>query len=546
MTTETVAQSASMFRPDLFDSSALLLSGSVCPRCGVRAYPKRDFCWACRTAMSPLQTTASGVVRARSRVRVSPRGFPDDYGVAVVDTDDGFVVLGRLGSTELPAIGQRVRLTAGEIRRDGATSVVGPIFIPDDTPSRADGHAVINAAGPVPGSALVAATTSRRLRTGSESRPAPAYIAGIGMTAFGRHEAGAAQLGAKAVLTAIKDSGIAPDRISALIVGSAFGASAVGQQMLSRLPLSGVAVVNVENACASGTTALLEAVLRIRAGAADAVVAVGVDTPLANGGGLIQLAADDPVAGLGITLPALYALVGDDYLAHSGAHLDALAEVVVRSREAAAGNPLAARRDALTRDQVLESRPIADPLTLFQCAGNADGAAAVVVTATPSDSGRQPAVEIAALELSAGLTKDRFTAPSAAERVSALAYAAAGLGPDDVDVVECHDAFSPAALTALESLGLTPKHSAAQRLLGGDFRGGTSGPALNPSGGLLSRGHPPGATGLAQVYELTCQLRGTAGARQVLGARVGLLHSQGGTVLDLETNACMVGLLTRC
>lgn len=531
----TVQEAGSMFRPDLFDAAELLLSGSSCPACGTRTYPSRSFCWACRAVMAPCPTTGQGVIRARSRVRIAPPGFPDDYCVAVVDTDDGFVVIGRVEGVEPPAIGRRVRLSAGEIRRDGATPVIGPVFSTTDASELAgeNGRPAMPTVGigPQPGIQPV---------TGQ----VPAYIAGVGMTAFGRHDWGAEELAASAVLAAIADSGIPPERIGALIVGSAFGGPALGQRLLSRLPLTGVPVVNVENACASGTTALLEAVLRIRAGVADAVVAVGVDTPLANGGGLIELSPDDPVAGLGITLPALYALVGDDYLARSGAGIDALAEVVVRSREAASGNPLAARRSPLTRAEVLASRPIADPLTLFQCAANADGAAAVVVSSTAPAAGHRSPVKLAALELSAGLTKDRFTAPSAAERVSALAYAAAGLRPEDVDVVECHDAFSPAALTALESLGLTPKHTAAQRLLAGDFRGGRSGPALNPSGGLLSRGHPPGATGLAQVIELTAQLRGTAGPRQVRDARVGLLHSQGGTVLDLETNACMVGLLT--
>lgn len=546
----TQAQQGEMlFRPDLFDAEALQLSGSHCAACEVRTYPLRAFCWRCRSVMVPMLTSANGTIRAGSRVRISPPGFPDDYAVAVIDTDDGFVVIGRVEGQELPVIGRRVRLSAAEIRRDEAGPVIGPVFTTEgadeatDPAVRGSGHSSKDSAAPTGDTFSWSAFTGKQDARRRDIQP-PTYIAGVGMTAFGRHEIGAAELAAQAVLAAIADSGIAPDRISALIVGSAFGSPALGQQMLSQLPLSGVAVVNVENACASGTTAMLEAVLRIRAGAADAVVAVGVDTPLAAGGGLIDLSAEDPVAGLGITLPALYALVGDDYLARSGAGLDALAEVVVRSREAAAGNPLAARRNALTREQVLQSRPIADPLTLFQCAANADGAAAVVVTAAPPDSAGRPVVQIAALELSAGLTKDRFTAPSAAERVSTVAYAAAGLSPEDVDVVECHDAFSPAALTALESLGLAAKHTAAQRLLAGDFRGGTTGAALNPGGGLLSRGHPPGATGLAQVFELTGQLRGTAGPRQVPGARVGLLHSQGGTVLDLETNACVVGLLT--
>lgn len=535
---DRVEPSTTLFRPDLFDPDRLLLSAGTCTECGQRAYPVRPYCWRCRAAMRAEPSTGIGTLRAATRVRVSPAGFPDAYPVGLVDTDDGVRVIGRLvedGATLAP--GDRLRLSVGKIRSAAGGSVVGPVFISDpDTPV----GPVVQANPPAAQHPTYAVGPHRSRRP----RP-PVYLAGVGQTAFGRHQCSAEELAAQAVLEAIGDSGVDPARISTLIVGTAFGARALGQRVAALLPLSGAAVLNVENACASGTSALVEAVIRIRAGADDAVVAVGVDTPVASGGGLIELSADDPVAGLGVTLPALYALVGAEYLARSGAGVEALAEVVVRSRAAAQHNPLAARRKPTTRAEVLDSRPIADPLTLFQCAANADGAAAVVVTGTQLRPADRPAVEIVALELSAGLTKDRFSSPSAAGRVGALAYAAAGLTPADVDVVECHDAFAPAVFTALESLGLADPGTAAGRLLAGDFQGGADGPALNPSGGLLSRGHPPGATGLAQIAELTHQLRGEAGDRQIDGARVGLVHSQGGTVLDLETNACVVGLLVR-
>lgn len=532
---DRVEPSTTHFRPDLFDPDRLLLSAGTCTECGQRAYPVRPYCWRCRAAMRAEPSTGIGTLRAVTRVRVSPVGFPDDYPVGLVDTDDGVRVIGRVvedGATLAP--GDRLRLSVGEIRSTTEGVVLGPVFIsdPDVSAVRANPSAAqqpTQAAGP---------------HRSQRPRP-PVYVAGVGQTAFGRHQHSAEELAAQAVLDAIGDSGLDPARISTLIVGTAFGARALGQRVAALLPLSGAAVLNVENACASGTSALVEAAIRIRAGADDAVVAVGVDTPVASGGGLIELSADDPVAGLGVTLPALYALVGADYLTRSGAGAEALAEVVVRSRAAAQHNPLAARRKLTTRTEVLDSRLIADPLTLFQCAANADGAAAVVVTGAQLRPADRPTVEIAALELSAGLTKDRFSSPSAAERVGALAYAAAGLTPADVDVVECHDAFAPAVFMALESLGLAEPGTAADRLLAGDFQGGAGGAALNPSGGLLSRGHPPGATGLAQIAELTHQLRGEAGARQIDGARVGLVHSQGGTVLDLETNACVVGLLIR-
>ncbi|MEA2383488.1 MAG: hypothetical protein QOH72_3459 [Solirubrobacteraceae bacterium] len=525
----TVTSSPLVFGAGWFDPGEPRLYGSRCPRCDAIAFPARAFCWSCQARATRVPVESRGRILARSRVRVSPTGFPDVYWVALVETADGFRVVARLDEgSAAPAIGDAVALTRGEIRTADAGPVIGPVFTADPGP----------APEPVSRRAEPARTPAAPL-----PRSRPVYVAGVGMTAFGRHGEAPERLAADAVLAALEDAGVAPGEVGALILGSAFLPAAEGQRALRHLPFGDIPVVNVENACASGTTALLEAVMRVRAGVSAPIVAVGVDAPLAAGGGLIALADDDPVAGAGVTLPALYALMGDHYLHGAGAAPEAFAEVVVRSRAAAASNERAYMRRPATREEVLGSRPIADPITLYECSANADGAAAAVVVGDDWRGPRERLVEVLALELGAGLTKDRFAPPTPAARVGERAYAAAGVAPEEVDVVELHDAFAPAALISLESLGLAAAGTAAQRLLDGGFAGGDTGPALNPGGGLLSRGHPPGATGLAQVHELVGQLRGEAGGRQVAAVRTGLVHTQGGTVLDLETNACVVGLL---
>lgn len=515
---------------DWFDPAGALL-GSRCRSCGTHSFPPRDFCGACGSGTSRIRLPATGRVVARSRIHVSPGGYPGPYDVGVVQLLPDLHVFARFADAA-PEHGTPVGVRSGLLREDDGQPVFGPVFAPVGE---------LPAALTEPGRSPVAAEP--------EVRPAPVRlgitIAGVATTPFGRHDVSAEQLAARAALAAVADAGLPVSLIDAVIVGSAFSTSALGQRMLRYVPWGGRRLVNVENACASGSTALAEAVALVRSGLADAVVAVGADTPVRSGGGLIQLGRDDPVAGIGVTLPALYALVGDHYRARYGLTTDAFAEVVVRSRAAAAGNSDAFQRRPVTRDEVRSARRIAEPLTLFQCAPNADGAAAVVVVA---DHLRprlaHPPVEIAALGLHAGFAKDRFTGESIVRRLSRAVYAAADVAPADIGVVELHDAFAPGALTNLEHLGLAEPGAAARILLDGGFRGGQE-PALNPSGGLLSRGHPPGATGLAQVAELVRQLRGTAGVRQLSDPGVALLHTMGGTVLELETNACAIGVLRR-
>ena len=513
-----------------YDAETSSLRGAICVQCSTPSFPPRAFCWHCGSQTRPYRLPRSGRVVARSCVRVAPPGFPDSYGIGVIALAPGLRIMGRFHDVA-PEHGELVTVRTGYLREDAAGPVVGPVFEADPSATSApqDDRPIDEPAGYAPA-----------LGGG----PLGVTVAGVATTVFGRPDLPPEELAGQAALAAVADAGLSVHDVDAVVVGSAFSTAALGQRMLRYVPWGGRRMVNVENACASGTSALAEAVTLVRAGMADVVVAVGADVPVRSGGGLIALDQDDPVAGIGVTLPALYALVGDRYRTAYGTGIEAFAEVVVRSRAAAASNESAFRRAPVTQDDVLASRAIADPLTLFQCAPNADGAAAVVVVADHLVHRLpHPPVVIDALALHAGLTKDRFTGSNVVQRVARSVYGQAGIDPRDVDVVELHDAFAPAAITNLEYLGLAEAGSAGTRLLAGGFAGGSTGPALNPSGGLLSRGHPPGATGLAQVTELVHQLRGAAGDRQVADARVALVHTMGGTVLELETNACTIGVL---
>ena len=515
---------------DWFDAELGALLGTVCGACRTPSFPPRTYCWRCGAGMHPQVLPRTGTVVARTTVRVAPPGFPAQYQVGVVELARDLRVLARFAD-EAPGHGATVSVRTGLVREDESGEVMGPVFVAENSTVVTQEAMAASPAGSSAGTPV--------------EEPLGVAVAGVATTAFGRPDLPAERLAAEAALAAVADAGLRADEVDAVVVGSAFATAALGQRMLRYVPWGGRRMVNVENACASGTSALAEAVALVRAGLAGVVVAVGADIPVRSGGGLIPLDQEDPVAGIGVTLPSLYALVGDRYQSAYQVGQEAFAEVVVRSRENGSRNPDAFRRDAVTREDVLASRLIADPLTLFQCAPNADGASAVVVVA---DHVRKrcahPPVEIAGLALRAGYAKDRFTGESVVRRVAQAAYAQAGVHPEQVGVVELHDAFAPAALTNLEYLGLAEPGTAGHRLLAGDFRGGGTAPALNPSGGLLSRGHPPGATGLAQVSELVRQLRGEAGDRQV-DAEVAVVHTMGGTVLELETNACVVGVLRR-
>lgn len=379
-------------------------------------------------------------------------------------------------------------------------------------------------------------------------------IAGVGMHPFGRFpDSSLKDLARVAGVEAMIDAGIGPRDVDAVyssnsLAGLLTGQEQIrGQSVLRDLGVHGVPVVNVENACAGGSTALREAVVAVRAGVADVVLALGfekmfVDDRTATLDALRSAADLDVVGGLGLQFTAIYAMRLRKRLDEGSLELRHLADAAVKSHAHGARNPYAQYRTEVTREEVLASTRIADPLTLLMCSSICDGAAAAVVARSGALPRRGPGVRVLASVLNSGSPPDG-SGETAAERCAAAAYEQAGVGPQDVDVLEVHDAMAPGELLYYEQLGLCQTGEAGALLDAGVTTFGGA-HVVNPSGGLSSRGHPIGATGLAQVAELVWQLRGTAGSRQVEDARLALAQNSGGWV-DGEPAACNVHILGR-
>ena len=360
------------------------------------------------------------------------------------------------------------------------------------------------------------------------------YIAGAAMTAFGRHADRSMQdLAMSAVSDALKDAGIATGDIQAIYAANVYGGMVLGQVLMRDLGITGPALYNVENACASGATAVHLARQALQLGLYETVVVFGVEALTQLGGGTIPLQRNDYktelYAGHGMTLPTVYAMRGSRYLHERNETPALLAQIAVKNRAHGARNPLAQQRSEVTLEEVLQSRPVAEPLTLLQCCPSAvDGAAALVLTTRRPENHGRP-VRILASAIQSGhqeLGCDDILDAEITARTARLAYEQSGVDPKDVGVVELHDAFTIAELLYYEALQLArPGEGAALLRSGATALGGRV--PVNPSGGLLAKGHPLGATGLAQCYELTHQLRGTAEARQVEGARLALQHNLG-------------------
>jgi acetyl-CoA acetyltransferase len=367
-------------------------------------------------------------------------------------------------------------------------------------------------------------------------------IWGVGSSSFGRRpDKQAAELAWEAVAEALDDARVT--EVDAAYVGTVFGAPGVAQRALSGVGITGIPIVTVENACASGTTAFHEARAAILAGRYERVLALGVEHLTSLFQGPIAPEPSDYEQASGMLLPALYGLSASRYMADHGATPGDLARVSVKNSEHGALNPRAGRRRAVTEEEVLGSRMIAEPLTLFQCAGLSDAAAAAVLG---PERGQARDVPIRASVLRSGRAWDQSSEHvwgyDVVRDTSRDAYEQAGIGPGDVDVLEVHDAFTIGELVTVEALGLAEPGGAPARLAAGELGLGGAQP-VNPSGGLLSRGHPLGATGLAQIAELTWQLRGEAERRQVPGARTALVETMGGGVGGIDGNGCVVAIL---
>ncbi|SOZ38869.1 thiolase family protein [Cupriavidus neocaledonicus] len=375
------------------------------------------------------------------------------------------------------------------------------------------------------------------------------YIHGGAMTPFGRHPGVLApELAQRAILKALADADVPASRIQAVYCANVLGGMILGQLIVRDLGLKGIPVYNVENACASGATGVHLARHALLAGQYDTVLVFGIEQLTALGGGTIPLQRNDHKTELyarsGMVLPAVYAMRGTRFLYERDARPADLAEVAVKNRHHGSLNPYAQQRNTTTVEEVLASRMIADPLTLLQCCpSQVDGAAALVLgTQRPAQA--RPVKVLSSVVVS-GMREaadDDMLDAEITARAARQAYVQAGLGPQDVDVVELHDAFTIAELLYYEALGLAPRGDAVALLKSGATRLGGRVP-VNPSGGLLAKGHPLGATGVAQMVEILWQLQGRAGARQVAHARIGLTQCTGGGIAGVDHAASSVHLL---
>jgi acetyl-CoA acetyltransferase len=376
------------------------------------------------------------------------------------------------------------------------------------------------------------------------------YILGVGTTACGRFPDKPAHiLGREAAWAAIKDAGIHPRKIEIAFCGHVYQGMGVGQRALKEIGLVGQPVVNVEGACGSGTLSFWEAWRSIAYGQYDIALALGVENlSRILTGGPLPLEEDDLEVNLGMSMPALYAMRAKRYMGEYGVTVEQLAKVVVKSRKHATLNPIAQYRKEMTIEEVLNSPMIADPLTRNQCCPVGDASAAAVLCS--GELVNELATKKPIKVLGCAAQSGKYTSPEKLTcdpsehivRTSGMAYEMAGLGPEDMDVAEIHDAFSIAEMIVYESLGFCEKGSGIRLIeeertsLGGDI-------VVNPSGGLLSRGHPVGATGLLQTAEIVWQLRGEAEARQVQDAKVGIIETMGGAQPAMDGITCVVSIL---
>jgi acetyl-CoA acetyltransferase len=367
-----------------------------------------------------------------------------------------------------------------------------------------------------------------------------AAITGIGVTSFGRRQDDSLKaIAGEAVERALADAGVERDQVDMAFVANSMASiitgqvCIVGQTILGALGFSGIPVYNIDNACASSSSALNLAVQAIRAGAARTVLVVGAEKLFSpdreksyialNGAADVDFVAESGIdaARESVFVAAVYPERLDAYKRDHPLTAETLAQIAVKNRRHAGLNPLAQFTKPISVEDVLGSRTIVDPVTALMCAPIGDGAAAVVVRAVDQPGERDVTVRASAIGMGSGGNG------STIRRVAERAYAEAGVAPGDVDVAEVHDSIAFNELLAYEELGFcAPGGGSALVAEGATALGGRL--PVNPSGGLESRGHPVAATGLAQIAELTAQLRGEAGQRQVDGARLALAENAGG------------------
>lgn len=359
------------------------------------------------------------------------------------------------------------------------------------------------------------------------------YVMGVDMIKFGRFpDRTVPQIGAEAALLALDDAGLTIHDMQAFYCGNLGQANAmVGQRILQEIGQTGIAVVNCANACATGATAFREAWMSIKAGVYDCVLAVGVEQ---MGKGLLGGAgggAGIPKEGLlgSGTMPSVFAEAGMEHARNHGTTFEQFAKVSVKNHHHSTLNAKAMYQIETPLETVMNAEMISYPNTKLMCSVNVDGSAAAVLVSEKKakELGKQRAVRVKASVLASDPFTDRdLVMPdvNAVTRIAAQqAYEMAGVAATDIDLVELHDCFATAEILHYENLSLCADGEAGRMIDEGEVALGGRVP-VNVSGGLLSKGHPLGATGIANIYEVCTHLRGEAGKRQVEGARLGLTH----------------------
>ncbi len=361
-----------------------------------------------------------------------------------------------------------------------------------------------------------------------------AYVVGVDMIKFGRFpDKTVPQIGAEAALLALDDCGLAIQDMQALYCGNLGQASGmVGQRILQEIGQTGIPVVNVSNACATGATAFREAWTAVKAELHDLVLAVGVEQMgkgLLGGAGGGKGISKEGLLGSG-TMPSVFAEAGMEHSRAHGTTFEQFAKVSVKNHHHSTMNPKAMYQIETPLETVMNAEMISYPNTKLMCSVNVDGSAAAVIASERKarELGlMERAVKVRASVLTSDPWQERdLVMPdvnTCTRKAASAAYEMAGLGPDDVDLVELHDCFATAEILHYENLGLCEDGGAGRLIDDGDVALGGRIP-VNVSGGLLSKGHPLGATGIANIYEVSTHLRGEAGSRQVEGARIGLTH----------------------
>ena len=375
------------------------------------------------------------------------------------------------------------------------------------------------------------------------------FVVGVDMIKFGRFpDRKVPEIGAEAALLALDDCGLTIQDIEALYCGNLYQANAmVGQRILQEIGQTGIPVVNTSNACATGATAFREAWMAVKSGAYDVVLAVGVEQMgkgLLGGGGGGSGIPKEGLLGSG-TMPAVFAEAGMEHARKYGTTFEQFAKVSVKNHHHSTMNPKAMYQIETPLEQVMGAEIIAYPNTKLMCSVNVDGSAAAVLVSEKKvkELGlTKRAVRIKASVLTSDPWQERDRVMpdvnTCTRHAAKKAYEMAGVGPEDLDLVELHDCFATAEILHYENLGLCKDGEAGQMIDSGATALGGKIP-VNVSGGLLSKGHPLGATGIANIYEVTTHLRGEAGKRQVPNARLGLTH-----VIGLGS-ACAVHILER-